>query len=589
MLTRFLYFVLIFTSEGKPQSKPRPVAVWADEIESWSPVNGEVVTPAPPAAVWADEIDFELSEPGSDKINDEHNSTPVIEKSPIDRIFQAGLDKDVESLSNKTETRQLEAIAFPVGIAIGAIGAAILPSLFPGSTTTTTTTQSPSDGSDAAASGDNFVIISGDNGVVSTTQSTTSTTEFVPRSVLEDFHNCGVKGSSNRVVGGTEVVENEYPWLCSLKYRGSHICGMTLLSGPPHDTILVGAAHCFSVGDNPSRYTITCGEHSLQKQDKYEVTLQVTEVIIHPRYVEASSSGFDIAVYKVNDAPLRGKMVEKRLWPACLPDINSDFLAETTYVAGWGITQTKFIHGTKIQVKGIPDIARHTYVTVTQCQDNDNFPYPNGLLCASDTGRDSCQGDSGGPLIGIAEKYSNRIDKRYSWIGIVSFGVGCAEPGYPGAYTRSSCYLGFVAQQFGLKADFTPPGSHSSWSTDCQNGASRRSSLVHRNTYNNKRKNSNKKKGQKKDKNRKDKTGSRSSNSTYIDRSKLITIDSLTKDEEEYTSEKNKKNKKKRNKDKHKSKSKMKKKHSRDNIDDEKVDDSDLVTLLNQLVEPLFS
>ena len=26
---------------------------------------------------------------------------------------------------------------------------------------------------------------------------------------------------------------------------------------------------------------------------------QVTEVIIHPRYVEASSSGFDIAVYKV--------------------------------------------------------------------------------------------------------------------------------------------------------------------------------------------------------------------------------------------------------------------------------------------------
>ena len=26
---------------------------------------------------------------------------------------------------------------------------------------------------------------------------------------------------------------------------------------------------------------------------------QVTEVVIHPRYVEASSSGFDIAVYKV--------------------------------------------------------------------------------------------------------------------------------------------------------------------------------------------------------------------------------------------------------------------------------------------------
>ena len=48
-------------------------------------------------------------------------------------------DFDVEKLDN--ETRQLEAIAFPVGIAIGAIGAAIIPAIFPGSTTTTTTTE----------------------------------------------------------------------------------------------------------------------------------------------------------------------------------------------------------------------------------------------------------------------------------------------------------------------------------------------------------------------------------------------------------------------------------------------------------------
>ena len=44
-------------------------------------------------------------------------------------------DRDGENLRN--ETRQIEAIAFPIGIAIGAIGAAILPTLFPGQTTTT--------------------------------------------------------------------------------------------------------------------------------------------------------------------------------------------------------------------------------------------------------------------------------------------------------------------------------------------------------------------------------------------------------------------------------------------------------------------
>ena len=42
--------------------------------------------------------------------------------------------------------------------------------------------------------------------------------------------------------------------------------------------------------------------------------------------------------------------------------------------------------GSKIQVKGIPDIARHTSVKVVPCQDSDNFDYPKGLLCASEKG-----------------------------------------------------------------------------------------------------------------------------------------------------------------------------------------------------------
>ena len=30
-------------------------------------------------------------------------------------------------------------------------------------------------------------------------------------------------------------------------------------------------------------FQVTCGEHSLRSRDDYEVVLQVTEVIIHPR------------------------------------------------------------------------------------------------------------------------------------------------------------------------------------------------------------------------------------------------------------------------------------------------------------------
>ena len=81
----------------------------------------------------------------------------------------------------------------------------------------------------------------------------------------------------------------------------------------------------------------------MRSSDKHEVTMTVTQVIIHPKYIEASSSGFDIAIYKVNDAALLDKMEKKKIWPVCLPEINRAYEQEKTYVAGWGITKTKNI------------------------------------------------------------------------------------------------------------------------------------------------------------------------------------------------------------------------------------------------------
>ena len=54
----------------------------------------------------------------------------------------------------------------------------------------------------------------------------------------------------------TKITNIVYITIDYCQPQGFHICGITLLSGPPHNTILVGAAHCYTVGDNPSNYEV---------------------------------------------------------------------------------------------------------------------------------------------------------------------------------------------------------------------------------------------------------------------------------------------------------------------------------------------
>merc|ERR1711982_138971 len=59
----------------------------------------------------------------------------------------------------------------------------------------------------------------------------------------------------------------------------------------------------------------------------------------------------------------------------------------------------------------------------------------DSMICAGldAGGKDSCQGDSGGPFM-----------CGFGLDGIVSWGYGCAQPGFPGVYTQTSYLVSWI-------------------------------------------------------------------------------------------------------------------------------------------------
>ncbi|KAI1884808.1 hypothetical protein AGOR_G00230320 [Albula goreensis] len=263
---------------------------------------------------------------------------------------------------------------------------------------------------------------------------------------------CGKPALNTRIVGGQDAPEGSWPWQVSLHLSGRYTCGGSLIN----NQWVLSAAHCVRNTD-AADWTVFVGRQSQTGPNPNEESRAVAQIVSHPSY-DSDSSDNDVALLRLS-SPVE---FTDYILPVCLAADSSSFHTGTdSWVTGFGLTEENGAIANVLQEVEVPVIGNR------QC----NCLYGVGaitdnMICAGllQGGKDSCQGDSGGPMV-------HKQNSVWVQSGVVSFGVGCARPNFPGVYARVSRYQSWITSEVTGPTpgfiSFTSSGSNSDNSISC--------------------------------------------------------------------------------------------------------------------------
>ncbi|XP_035244819.1 trypsin-3-like [Anguilla rostrata] len=221
-----------------------------------------------------------------------------------------------------------------------------------------------------------------------------------------------------RIIGGQVVEPYSIKYQASIQYNNQHYCGGTLIS----TQWVLSAAHCW----RPNYLIkVVLSEHSFSRNEGFEQEFLVSKIFVKTGYNYRTFDN-DIMLLKLSHPAILNVNIQ----PALLPNSSSPELpaGTTCTVSGWGVTQIySYYLSPELRAVDVQVIDHCWYYYYWRITDN--------MLCAGSPfgGKDSCQGDSGGPL--ICKGYLE---------GIVSWGISCANPYFPGVYTKVRNYVDWI-------------------------------------------------------------------------------------------------------------------------------------------------
>ncbi|OQV17878.1 putative Ovochymase-1 [Hypsibius exemplaris] len=252
-----------------------------------------------------------------------------------------------------------------------------------------------------------------------------------------------LSGKSERIVGGIEATPHSWPWQVVVQVGGG-LCGGSIID----DDWIMTAAHCCvsqsGAVQRPSSFRVTAGEHNRNRATEPNAKQYlISKVIPHPLYNNDPVEQQDFCLLKTSTPITFNDHVK----PVCLGEEGDEIVGKTCYVTGWGRTvDSQWAPTSPVLQQAAVNIDDRAACHRTY--NNLRFPSPNqdirlfiseDMLCASSNNKDSCQGDSGGPLVCLNARGT------YNLVGVVSWGVGCAVPGIPGVYGKTSTALEWIA------------------------------------------------------------------------------------------------------------------------------------------------
>lgn len=219
---------------------------------------------------------------------------------------------------------------------------------------------------------------------------------------------------AHAIVGGQAAPEGAYPFMAALVDNTDfQFCGGSVIGSQ----WILTAAHCVvDESPTPNDLFVITGRTDLGNTSQGQ-HIKVSNVYVNPQY---DGNAHDSALLKLSTAT-----TSPAITLASAADDQYEVVGTTVRVTGWG---------DQYGALGLLATNQMRYVDLQVVDDstcgttNFGFDAPTGV-CASGLLKDSCQGDSGGPLFKMVG--TARIE-----IGIVSYGTGCALPGFPGVYAE---------------------------------------------------------------------------------------------------------------------------------------------------------